>query len=168
MTTVVWFSFPRDYGKLARSVASVRRHDPAARVVLAIPEGDEAPDVPGEIHRTAFHRGQHLNGPECVAGVAKTLGSQAGELVVKLDSDMEVVEPFWLDGPAVFRRCPGPYVGAYALPARVLRRVWESMEAVPHEGGHEALAICRRALAVDGSVRVLEAHGVLPDCLRWI
>ena len=161
MTTCVWFTCERDYHKLAQSVARVRQLDPSARCVAIIDEHDTPPE--GIVHyRRSFDRGVHLNTVGSVFGVAAVLYEFDGDLVVKLDSDMIVERAFWLEGPTLFQRANGFYVGAYAIPPRVLAGVWRSIASTPNTGPHEAIAICFRAAAIMHGFEIPFRHEHLP------
>lgn len=162
MTTCVWFSCPRDYPKLYRSLARVRLLDPEACCVVVINETDEPPEGV-EFLRREFDRGVHLNIESAVRGVARTLSQFAGDMVVKLDSDMIPARAFWLDGPTVFQRANGFYVGTYALPPRVLAVVQRCIEDTPKPGPHEAIAICFRAVVLLHGFEIPFTHHRLPQ-----
>lgn len=161
MTTCVWFTCGRDYPKLARSVERVRQLDPEACCVAVIDEHDTPPEGIPYLRRS-FDRGVHLNTEESVRGVASALCEFDGDLVVKLDSDMLLERAFWLDGPTLFQRSNGFYVGAYALPPRVLAGVWRGIASAMHTGPHEAIAICFRAAAIMHGLEMPFRHEFLP------
>jgi len=161
MTTCVWFTCERDYHKLAQSVARVRQLDPSAHCVAVIDEHDTPPE--GIVHRRrTFDRGVHLNTVGSVFGVAGALSEFDGDMVVKLDSDMLVERAFWLEGPTLFQRANGFYVGAYALPPRVLAGVWRGITKAMHTGPHEAIAICSRATSIMHGFDMPFRHEFLP------
>lgn len=176
MTTCVWFTCPRDYHKLSESVARVRLLDPDARCVAVVEPHDTPPEGIEHLECIvrAFGRGSHLDGPDAVRGVARTLAQFDGDLVVKLDSDMIVARAFWHDGPALFQRANGSYVGLYALPPCALDPVARCIDDTPHPGPHEAIAVCFRAVVAMHTLRITFTHhrlpaGVfLPDIVRCI
>jgi hypothetical protein len=162
MTTCVWFSCVRDYPKLYQSLARVRLLDPEARCVVVIDGTDEAPEGV-EFLRREFDRGVHLSTESSVRGVTRTLSQFAGDMVVKLDSDMLPARAFWLGGPTVFQRANGSYVGTYALPPRVLTAVQRCITNTPNPGPHEAIAICFRAVTLLHGFEIPFTHHRLPQ-----
>ena len=111
--------------------------------------------------RTAFNASAALVAVYTV-GVAGALSEFDGDMVVKLDSDMLVGRAFWLEGPTLFQRANGFYVGAYAIPPRVLAGVWRSIANTPNTGPHEAIAICFRAAAIMHGFEIPFRHEHLP------
>lgn len=162
MTTCVWFSFPRDYPKLYQSLARVRLLDPEACCVVVI-DGTDDPPEGVEFLRREFDRGVHLSTEDSVRGVSRTLSQFTGDMVVKLDSDMIPARAFWLDGPTVFQRSNGSYVGTYALPPRVLAVVQQCIADTQKPGPHEAIAICFRAVVLLHGFEIPFTHHRLPQ-----
>jgi hypothetical protein len=157
MTTCVWFTFPRDYEKLSESVARVRLLDPDALCLAVIPQEVDPPTGIDYVRRS-FDRGSHLNGEAAIRGVARTLAQVTGDLVVKLDSDMIPARAYWLDGPTVFQRWNGSFVGTYALPPRVFDVVNRCIERVQNPGTEEASAICFRAIVALNAFELPYVH----------
>ena len=146
-TACVWFSCPRDYGKLRQSVARVAQLDPSARLVVVVSHGDDHPVIEGvEVVWTGFDRGRHLTGQECVVGVAETLAAVEAEMVVKLDSDMILGEAFWKDGPTFFLRRNASFLGLYAVERSALAAVAATIRHLPMTGVNEANTIGERAV----------------------
>lgn len=172
MTTILWFTHPPDYDKLALSVQAARELDSSAKLVACIEPSHEVPSIGGlEIIRRAFNRGFHLDGIEAVHGVAKTLAEIPEGLVVKMDSDMIPRRAFWKDGSTVFQRWNNFYVGVYALPSHILRIVARCLEDQPNPGPHEAIAIAGRAVTASHArgepinhIRLAQG-AIIPDVL---
>ena len=162
----VWFTFPRDYAKLAHSVVSVRNLAPEAKCVLVISSGDPAPEIEEvEVMVRDFDRGIHLNGVAATIGVAEVLSSIESDVIVKIDSDMRVLHPFWLDGPVVFQRENSSFVGLYALPLAVTSILPCAIQDTPSVLLHEGMAM--GWVARNHGVRV-EQCSRIPSCIQFI
>jgi hypothetical protein len=145
----IWFSFPRDYGKLAESIQSVKTLEPRAAFFVAVDSAHEPPPIEGvEIIRTDFQRGTHLDGKSATLGVAETLESlAAAETIVKVDSDTVILKQFWKSGPVVFQRMNKSFCGIYAIPGIVAEGLVEKVqsERFRHHEGNAICGIARKA-----------------------
>jgi hypothetical protein len=166
--SVIWFSHPPDYHRLRESIDSVRSLDGTVGILVCVKDGVDPPDIDGvTVIIGDFPQGHKLAGCETVMGIARTLAMVRTGLVVKLDSDMRVLTPFWRSGEVLFRRRNRSIAGVYALSGEVARRVAESFAENPTRGGHEAIEIGLRALSL-GHVKVIEISETLPDCVEMI
>lgn len=170
MIAFVWFTCPKDYCFCAQSVASVREIEPSGRFFAIISDGDPDPQIEGvEVWHRTFDRGFHLNGEKATIGVASVLAEVAGtgaSLVVKVDSDMRIAEPFWRDGGCVHKRQNETYMGLYAIPSLTAARLPELIQSRPRH--HEGIAMSRAAIESSETTRVVEMGDFKPHYVSWI
>ena len=171
MIAFVWFTCPKDYAVLAQSVASVRALESECRIVTVISNGDPCPEIAvDQTIWTDFDRGFHLNGIAATLGVADTLAKVArsvADLIVKIDSDMRITEPFWRHGGCVHKRHNGTYMGLYCIPAAIARQLPELIKGQASKH-HEAITISKAALAASDSMRTIEMDDFKPPYVSWI